>query len=197
MKNKKHKGLLVIISGPSGVGKGTICKEVVKAMDNIQLGVSVTTRAKSDIEIDGKDYWFISKEEFEHRIAEGRMLEYAEVFGNMYGSDAQQVEEALQQSQTIILEIDVQGARQVKIKYPDAVMIFILPPSHGELAKRINHRGREDAESAEKRLSQADNEIAAAWQYYQCMVINAELEQAVNEVMQIIETERKLENKND
>ena len=164
-------------------------------MDNIKLGISVTTRAKSDKEIDGRDYWFVSKEEFERRITEGRMLEYAEVFDNMYGTDVQQVEKALQQSQTIILEIDVQGARQVKVKYPDAVMIFILPPSHTELAKRINHRGREDTETAEKRLSQADNERAAAWQYYQHLVINAELEQAVNEVIQIIETKRMLEKK--
>lgn len=174
------------MSGPSGVGKTTICKEVVKQLSNAHLSVSITTRPKSEKEIDGKDYWFISEEQFRRRIDEGSLLEYAEVFGNLYGTPKDKVEESLQAGETVILEIDVQGAKLVKAMYPETVMIFILPPSQKELAERMNGRGREDAKSAEKRLNWAGIEIAAAWQYYEHMVINDDLKQAVKEVVQII-----------
>jgi len=186
-KQKKEKGKVVIISGPSGVGKSTICKGVVKRIDNAYLSVSVTTRDKSESEVDGEDYWFISEEEFQERIKNGLLLEYAEVFGNFYGTPKDRVDEALAQGRTVILEIDVQGAKQARTKYPDAVMIFILPPSQRELAQRMNNRGREDDRAAEIRLDLADDEIAAAWQRYKHMVINDDLEQAVREVTQIIE----------
>ncbi|MHC4062784.1 MAG: guanylate kinase [Planctomycetota bacterium] len=182
-----EEGTVVIVSGPSGVGKSTLCKEVVRRMDNVCLSVSVTTRSKAETEIDGEDYWFISEAEFRDRTERGFLLEYAEVFGSLYGTPKEQVEEALKAGKTIILEIDVQGARQVSLTYPDAVMIFILPPSHRELAERMGDRGREDAQAAAQRLGGASAEIAAAWQYYQHMVINDELEQAVKEVVQIIE----------
>ena len=184
-KDKKRK--VVIVSGPSGVGKSTICKGVVKRLNNVYLSVSVTTRPKSEAEVDGQDYWFISREQFEERINNGSLLEYAEVFGNLYGTPKDKVEEVLKAGKTIILEIDVQGAKQAKVVYPDAVMIFILPPTYRELAERMSSRGREDAETAEERLNGAGVEIAAAWQYYQHMVINDDLQQAVNEVAQIIE----------
>lgn len=182
-----EEGAVVIVSGPSGVGKSTLCKEVVKRMSSVCLSVSVTTRPKSESETDGEDYRFISKEEFERRVDRGLLLEYAEVFGNLYGTPKERVEEAIKAGKAIILEIDVQGAKQVRLTYPDSVMIFILPPSHRELAERMGGRGREDAEAAAKRLGGASAEIAAAWQYYQHMVINDELEQAVREVVQIIE----------
>jgi guanylate kinase len=186
-KNKDTKGRIVIISGPSGVGKSTICKELVSRMDNICLSVSVTTREKSEQEVDGKDYWFISREQFEQRIADDLLLEYAEVFGNFYGTPQDKVDQTLAEGKDVILEIDVQGARQTKAKYPDAIMLFILPPTQKELAERLNDRGREDEESAEERLNGAGTEIAAAWQHYEHMVINDDLEQAVNEVIHIIE----------
>jgi guanylate kinase len=186
MAAKKSKGKIVVVSGPSGVGKTTICKEVVKQLSNAHLSVSITTRPKSEKEIDGKDYWFISEEQFRRRIDEGSLLEYAEVFGNLYGTPKDKVEESLQAGETVILEIDVQGAKLVKAMYPETVMIFILPPSQKELAERMNGRGREDAKSAEKRLNWAGIEIAAAWQYYEHMVINDDLKQAVKEVVQII-----------
>lgn len=182
----QRKGKVVIVSGPSGVGKTTICREVVKRLKNVHLSVSFTTRTKSEAEIDGKDYRFISKEEFEQLIYKGLLLEHAEVFGNCYGTPKDKVEEALNNGETIILEIDVQGARQAKKVYKDAVMIFILPPSQKELAERMELRGREDAKTAEKRLGGAGTEIAAAWQHYEHMVINEDLEQAVNEVVHII-----------
>jgi guanylate kinase len=182
-----NQGKVVIISGPSGVGKGAICREVVKRMRDVYLSVSVTTRPKGADEVDGEDYCFISGELFQEWANKGLLLEYAEVFGNMYGTPKDKVEEALGSGRTVILEIDVQGARQVKAKYPDSVMIFILPPSQRELAERMSGRGRECAEETKERLGGASGEIATGWQYYEHMVINDDLERAVDEVVQIIE----------
>ncbi|MHC4574826.1 MAG: guanylate kinase [Planctomycetota bacterium] len=184
---KDSQGKVVIVSGPSGVGKGTICREVVKRMRDVYLSVSVTTRPKGADEVDGEDYCFISRELFQEWANEGLLLEYAEVFGNMYGTPKDKVEEALGSGRTVILEIDVQGAKQVKAKYPDSVMIFILPPSQRELAERMSGRGRECAEETKERLGGASGEIATGWQYYEHMVINDDLERAVDEVVEIIE----------
>jgi len=181
------KGKLVIVSGPSGVGKSTICREVAKRLNNIYLSVSVTTRPRGPGETHGQDYWFISEQEFAERIRQGLLLEYAEVFGHLYGTPKDKVDEAVKAGKTVILEIDVQGAKQAKTIYPDAVMIFILPPSAKVLADRMGRRGREDTEEAEERLDGASSEIAAAWQYYQHLVINEDLQQAVKEVVQIIQ----------
>jgi len=196
-EQQNTKGKVVIISGPSGVGKSTICREAVKQLDNAYLSVSVTTRQKSDSEVDGQDYWFISKEQFQEKIDKGLLLEYAEVFGNLYGTPRQEVNEALAEGKTVILEIDVQGARQAKMIYQDAKMIFIFPPTQKDLAARMNRRGREEAERAEERLELADDEMAAAWQYYNNMVINDKLEQAVREVVQIIQEDTGDKEKND
>ncbi len=186
-ETKDRHGKVVIVSGPSGVGKSTICKEVAKRLNNVYLSVSVTTRPSSQAEVDGQDYWFISENEFQQRINKGLLLEYAKVFGHLYGTPKDKVDEALQSGHSVILEIDVQGAKQVKPIYKDAVMIFIFPPSQKELAERMKHRGRENGQSAEERLELASREIAAAWQYYKHMVINKDLQQAVNEVVEIIQ----------
>ena len=182
--SKKSK--VIIVSGPSGVGKSTICDEVVKRLDNISLSVSVTTRPRSETEVDGKDYWFISDQEFQERLDKGLLLEHAEVFGHLYGTPRDKVEEAVQAGKDVILEIDVQGAKQAQAIFPDAIMIFILPPTEKDLVKRMNDRGREAADAAELRLSGASDEIAAAWQYYKHMIINEDLQQAVEEFVQII-----------
>lgn len=182
-----EKGIVVIVSGPSGVGKSTICKEIVKRLDYVYLSVSVTTRPKSEAETDGQDYWFVSEEDFQQRIDRDLLLEYAEVFGHLYGTPKDKVAEALKADKVVILEIDVQGAIKTKAIYPDAVTIFILPPSAKELAERLNHRGRDADEVAEERLNGASAEIAAAWQHYKYMVINEDLQLAVNECVQIIE----------
>lgn len=184
------KGNLVIISGPSGVGKSTICGDIIERMENVQLSISTTTRPKADTEVDGKDYHFITEQQFQQKVDSDEFLEHAEVFGNLYGTLKANVNKAIEQGKTIILEIDVQGAVQVKERYPQAIMIFILPPTQKHLAERMNGRGREDEDSARLRLDEAGNEIAAAWRYYDNMVINDKLEQAVNEVIQIIENER-------
>jgi len=183
------KGKFVIVSGPSGVGKSTICRAVVERT-GASLSVSMTTRAKSADEVDGKDYRFVSRDEFERRIANDEFLEYADVFGNYYGTPRENVRAAFDDGKTVILEIDVQGALKVKQICPEAMMIFILPPSQNDLAGRMNGRGRgEDEATARLRLDTASREIAAAWQYYENMVINDDLEQAINEVIGIIEAE--------
>jgi guanylate kinase len=187
-KVESSKGKIVIVSGPSGVGKSTICKQIVERLNNAYLSISVTTRPKGPTEVDGREYWFVSEKEFRERVDKGMLLEHAEVFGNSYGTPKDKVEEALASGRIVILEIDVQGARQVKAIFPDAVMIFILPPTAKVLAERIGRRGREDTKAAEQRLEGASDEIAAAWQYYERMVINEELHQAVNECIQIIES---------
>ena len=135
---ENKKGKVIIVSGPSGVGKSTICKEVIKRLDNIYLSVSVTTRPKSDAEVDGQDYWFISEQEFQERIENDMLLEHAEVFGHLYGTPKDKVEEAINEGKNVILEIDVQGAKQTQTFFPDAVMIFILPPTEKDLVKRID-----------------------------------------------------------
>ncbi|HPD47955.1 MAG TPA: guanylate kinase [Anaerohalosphaeraceae bacterium] len=184
---ERHKGKLVIISGPSGVGKSTICRAVVERT-GAHLSVSATTRPKAPSEVDGRDYHFMSREAFEQGIRNDEFLEYAEVFGNYYGTPRSEVEAALAEGRTVILEIDVQGARKVKQLYPDVIMIFILPPTQKDLADRMKGRGRgEDDRTAKLRLDTAAREIAAAWQYYKHMVINADLEQAIREVMDIIQ----------
>lgn len=187
---KKIYGKVIIVSGPSGVGKSTICKELVKKLEDVYLSLSATTRPKGPEEVDGKDYWFISKKEFQERIDKGLFLEYAEVFGNLYGTPKDKVIEAMEAGKTVILEIDVQGAKHIKAVFPEAVMIFILPPSSKVLAERLNQRGRDAEEAAEKRLGEASTEIAAAWQHYKHMVINEDLQQAVKECLDIIEKTR-------
>jgi guanylate kinase len=182
-----QKGTLLVVSGPSGVGKGTICREVVKKT-NTTTSVSVTTREKSDIETEGNHYYFISKQEFENRIANNEFLEYAEVFGNYYGTPKDKTEQMLDEGNNVILEIDVQGGIQAKEQYPETVMIFILPPNEEELASRIAGRGRgEDEATLKRRLDAAKAEIAIGKEKYDHLVINDRLEEAVKEVINFIE----------
>jgi guanylate kinase len=182
-----QRGKLIIISGPSGVGKSTITRQLVERLDDAYLSVSMTTRPRAPREQDGREYWFIAREQFRQRIEQCLFLEYAEVFGNLYGTPRDKTEEALNAGKTVILEIDVQGAKQVKAIYRQATMVFILPPTVKVLAERMGRRGRESGEIAARRLGGATSEIAAAWQDYDHMVVNDDLEQAIREVLQIIE----------
>ncbi len=183
----KTRGKLIVISGPSGVGKSTICKRLVAQLEDTHLSISMTTRQPGPGEQNGREYYFVSRDEFRKRIEEGAFLEYAEVFGNLYGTPRDKTEEALDAGRTVILEIDIQGGKQVKTIYPQAVMVFILPPSTKVLTDRISDRARESGDIIAKRLGGAGSEIAAAWQCYDNMVINDDLEQAIKEVVQIIQ----------
>lgn len=179
------KGSLFIISGPSGTGKGTVCKELVKH-DNIFLSISATTRDKRLGEVDGETYFYISKEEFLSMIENGKMLEFAEYSGNYYGTPKEAVEKMLEQGKNVILEIEAQGALKVKEKMPEAVMIFIVPPSIKELRDRLSKRGREDTEEIEKRIN------TAKWEFSQCpkynyVLVNDNLETCVKNTLDIID----------
>ncbi len=182
-----NNGTLVVISGPSGVGKSTICRQLVEQL-NAFLSVSVTTRPIGENEVDGRDYWFISEQDFETRVADDGFLEHARVFENSYGTLRQPVKDAIQDGQVVILEVDVQGALSVKKTCRNALLIFILPPSQADLAGRMKARARgEDMDNERQRLDSASQEIAAAWQHYDHLVINADLGQAVKEIKQIID----------
>lgn len=183
------RGNLFIISGPSGTGKGTICKELLMKHNDIYLSVSVTTRDRRNDEIDGVTYIFDTVEGFRKRIDDDMMLEWAQYGDNYYGTPKDIVEENLEKGINVILEIEVQGALKVKEKMPDAVMIFVLPPSMKELESRLVNRGREDRAEIEKRIEIAMGEISKA-SLYNYIVVNEDLELCVNEVRQIIDKRR-------
>jgi guanylate kinase len=193
MDKQNKKGRIIVISGPSGVGKSTICREVLNRLDNVCPSVSVTTRPQTKTEVNGKDYWFVTKQQFQEKLATGQLLEHAEVFGNFYGTPKDKVEETINAGKTVILEIDVQGGEKIKNICPDAVMIFIMPPARKDLAERMTKRARDDSQSAARRLGGADSEIAAAKKYYEHFVVNDDLQQAINNVIQIIQQARGLE----
>ncbi len=183
-----NKGLLIVISGPSGAGKGTICKEFIKRND-CYISVSATTRSPREGEIDGVNYFFITREEFQKRLAEDDFLEHAEVYGNLYGTPRSKVLEILESGKDVILEIDIQGALKVKEKVKDGVFIFILPPSLEELKQRIIKRGSESPESLMTRFSCASKEIGFASKY-DYAVVNDTVSEAVKKIEGIIIAEK-------
>ena len=183
------KGLLIVISGPSGVGKGTVRKALFnRPGHNLDYSVSMTTRKPREGEIDGVDYYFVSKEEFKKQIAKGNLLEYAEFVGNMYGTPKDKVEEKLSLGHEVVLEIEVNGAMQVREKMDDAVFIFIAPPSYDALEKRLVDRGTERNEVIKERLEKAHREINLA-NNYDYIVINDEVDNAADRIMAIIRAE--------
>lgn len=185
-----NDGRLFVISGPSGAGKGTICKRLLKAID-ISLSISMTTRAPRPGEIDGKDYYFVTVEEFEEKIRNGDMLEYARVFDNIYGTPKDMVIKQLEKGRDVILEIDVQGGLQVKEKMQEqAVLVFVLPPDLDTLRRRIINRGTETEEVIDKRFNEAINEIKLIGEYDYC-IVNDELDEAVYDLQAIIMAERR------
>ena len=182
-----EKGQLFVISGPSGAGKGTICQKLVKETD-VELSISMTTRNPRPMETDGVNYYFVSKEEFQNKIENDGFLEYAEVYGNFYGTPKETVMQKLNEGYDVILEIDTQGAMKVKEAYPGGVFIFILPPSMKELRKRITGRGSETEEAINMRLGETLKEVSYMDKYDYC-VVNAEVEEAVSRVKAIIVAE--------
>ena len=155
----KKKGLLLVVSGPSGAGKGTVCKELIKRNPHFKLSVSATTRAPREGEVDGESYFFLTRDKFKQMIGQGGFLEYAQIYSNFYGTPKGPVMKYLEEGSDVILEIEMQGARQVKEMYPEAVLIFVLPPSLEELKKRLTSRGTETEEQVKERLSTSFEEI--------------------------------------
>ena len=189
------KGLLIVVSGPSGTGKGTVCGELLDSMPELAYSISATTRAPRAGEADGKNYYFLTKERFEELIAEGGFLEYANVYGNYYGTPLVKIQERLAEGNDILLEIDTQGALEVMKKCPDGLFIFLLPPSLGELERRIRGRGSETEESLKKRLGNAKAEIAIG-EKYKYVVVNDTVKKAVARIKSIIVAEHALTEKN-
>ena len=182
-----RQGKLIVVSGPSGVGKSVICKQVLAKTD-AKYSVSATTRKPRPGEINGKDYHFVSRAEFEKMIAENKLLEWAEVFGNYYGSPALPVEHAIDAGENIILEIDVQGGIQVHKIKPDATFILVVPPSEEALAARLKGRGTENKESFDKRFGKSQKELQMARESgaYNIELVNDVLEKAIDELCEIV-----------
>ena len=186
---QKNKGILTVVSGFSGAGKGTIMKELLKRhQDTYALSISATTRNPRPGETDGVEYFFRTREEFEQMIAEDALIEYAQYVGNYYGTPKAYVEEQLLAGKNVILEIEIQGALKVKEKFPDTLLLFVTPPSAEELKNRLVGRGTETMDVVMSRLNRA-NEEAEGIEQYDYLVINDVLEDAVEEVHQIIQNE--------
>lgn len=184
-----NNGLLVVISGPSGAGKGTICKRLKEEFKELQVSVSATTRKPREGEIEGTSYFFVEEEDFIKKINNDEFLEYAKVYGNYYGTPKKEVFSQLEAGNDIILEIDIQGALQVKKNYPKGVFIFILPPSLSELNNRIERRGTDSKEVIFKRMQSAYDELNYAFEY-DYVVVNDEVEAAVEQIKFIIFAEK-------
>ena len=184
----KRRGNLFVVSGPSGAGKGTVCKALMQKRDDVVMSVSATSRAPRPGEENGVHYFFLTKEEFRTQIESGQMLEHAEFCGNYYGTPQAYVEQMLSAGKNVILEIEVQGAMQVQKKHPEGVYIFIMPPSMQELRARLTGRGTETAEVVEQRLKTAEREI----QYmnkYNYIVVNDDVDKAVDRFSAIMDAE--------
>ena len=178
------KGLLIVVSGPSGTGKGTVCSELLNQAQDLAYSISATTRQPRAGEVEGKNYYFMDKTDFEQKIAEGGFLEYANVYGNYYGTPLAKIEERLAAGEDILLEIDTQGALNVMKKCPDGLFIFLVPPSLAELERRIRGRGSETAESLAKRMGSAKKEIEDG-RKYGYVVVNDTVKKAVSRIMAI------------
>ncbi len=186
----KRRGLLFVLSSPSGAGKTTITRALLERDSDLTVSVSVTTRAPRPGEVDGKDYHFISKEEFDRMVENKELLEHAKVFGNYYGTPLAPVEEALDKSHDIIFDIDWQGTQQLKQKLVnDLVTVFILPPSQDELERRLRSRQQDNEDTIRERMKKASDEISH-YSEYDYIIINTELEKSILRAQAVLEAER-------
>lgn len=184
-----RKGMLLVISGPSGAGKGTLYNRVLAADPTITFSVSYTTRGPRPGEVDGKDYCFVTEDQFRQMLDQDGFLEHADVHGHMYGTPRQPVLDALEAGRSVMLDIDPQGALQVMEKMPDCVSVFILPPSFAELRRRLTGRGTEKPEEIERRLHNARGEVKLMGKY-QYLVVNDDLEVAYRTLQGIVDAEK-------
>ena len=182
------QGMLVVVSGPSGTGKGTVCEKLLAETPELAYSISATTRAPRAGEVDGKNYYFLTREAFEQKIQEGDFLEYANVYGNYYGTPLGKIQERRAAGEDVLLEIDTQGAMNVMQRCPDGLFIFLLPPSLAELEQRIRGRQSETEESLVRRLGNAKKEIAIGLKY-KYVVVNDQVELAVARIKSILTAE--------
>lgn len=185
----REQGMLIVVSGPSGVGKGTLCNILLSRVENLFMSISATTRPPRAGEIDGVNYVFMSHESFEDKIAKGQFLEWAKVYNNYYGTPKETVSKKLSEGKDVILEIDIQGAAQVKNNCPEGIFIFISPPSIDELKKRIIKRGSDTEDSIELRMECAREEMEASLGY-DYIVLNDDLDKAALMLQSIVLAER-------
>ena len=184
MKNQKK---LIILTGPSGVGKGTVVKEILGKDKNIWLSISATTRQPRDGEKAGENYYFLSQEKFKEMIEQNLFLEWAQFAGNYYGTPLSSVDEKIKEGITVLLEIEVEGAKQIKEKYPNSMSIFLLPPDLLELERRIRNRGTEKEDAIQKRLSRANYEISASNQF-DFSLTNDNVNETAKKIIKLIKT---------
>ena len=180
-KQCQTAGRLIVLTGPSGVGKGTLVRSLLQSHPELYLSVSVTTRSPRPGEINGKNYYFVNREQFEQMIAQEQLLEWAQFAGNCYGTPRQQVEEKIQQGKSVLLEIELEGARQIRTSFPEAMRIFILPPSMQELEQRLRGRGQDSEEAIARRLRRAEEEINAAGEF-DFKIVNDNFETALKDI---------------
>jgi len=184
MKNQKK---LIILTGPSGVGKGTVVKEILDKDKNIWLSISATTRKPREGEKDGENYYFLNQENFKEMIEQNLFLEWAEFAGNYYGTPLSSVNEKIKNGFTVLLEIEVEGAKQIKEKFPNSLSIFLLPPNKAELERRIRNRGTEKEEAIKKRLYRANYEISASNEF-DFALTNYDVDETAKRIIKLIET---------
>lgn len=183
------KGILMVVSGPAGVGKGTVCKQFLKDNPEVKLSVSATTRSPRPGEEHGREYYFLTKEEFEEKIKTENLLEYVWFVDNYYGTLKTAVEEKINAGTDVLLEIEVEGAMNVKRKFPDSVLVFVLPPSFTELKDRLTGRGTETEEIIERRLMRARDEFECI-KHYDYILLNDSIENAVDSLEKILSAEK-------
>lgn len=186
----KNKGILIVVSGFSGAGKGTLMKKLMQNYDNYALSISMTTRSPREGEREGVEYFFTDKEQFEQRIADNGFIEYACYCGNYYGTPREYVEQQLEAGKDVILEIEIQGALKVKERFPESLLLFVTPPSAGELQRRLVGRGTETDEVIRQRLARASEESEGI-EAYDYIVVNDNLERCVEEINQLVDAARR------
>lgn len=186
---KKKKGLILVISAPSGAGKTTLCKRILQVSSSFISSVSFTTRRPRRNEIEGVDYYFVSQEEFQKMIEKRRFIEWTEVHGHLYGTSANLLDQAVKEEKDVLLEVEVKGGAEIKKNYPQAVLVFLVPPSWQELEKRLANRGTEDEEKVARRVKQAKREIEYA-PHYDYLIVNDDINRALEDLSAIIQAER-------
>ena len=191
----KRKGILIVVSGFSGAGKGTLMKKLMEDYDNYALSISMTTRTPRPGEVDGREYFFVTREQFEEKIGQDGLIEYANYCGNYYGTPRAYVEQQLEAGKDVVLEIEIQGALKIKEKFPTALLLFVMPPSAEELRKRLTGRGTETQEIIDQRMHRAIEE-AQGIEQYDYIVVNDDLGACMEAVNGIVRAEHQRPNLN-